>query len=140
MNRTSGIVFLFLLGTIIANAQGLRKIPLYFSQKEIWVEVAQTPEERARGLMGREHLGPDEGMLFIFEKEDYHSFWMKDTRIPLSLAFIDKQGRILKITDMKPLTLESHFPPAPILYALEMRKGWFSAHGIKIGDVMRFSK
>lgn len=140
MNRTNRIVSLFLLGAVVANAQALRKIPVYFPQKEIWVEVAQTPEERARGLMGREHLGPDEGMLFIFEKEDYHSFWMKDTRIPLSLAFIDKQGRILKITDMKPFTLESHSPPAPILYALEMRRGWFSAHGIKTGDVMRFSK
>ncbi len=90
--------------------------------------------------MGRKHLGKDQGMLFIFEKEDYHGFWMKDTQIPLSIAFIDKEGRIVRITDMKPLTLETHIPPQPILYALEMKKGWFSANGIKVGDVIRFSK
>jgi uncharacterized membrane protein (UPF0127 family) len=65
---------------------------------------------------------------------------MKGTLIPLSIAFIDREGRIVKITDMKPLTLESHNPPAPILYALEMRKGWFSTNGIKVGDTVRFSK
>jgi uncharacterized membrane protein (UPF0127 family) len=58
----------------------------------------------------------------------------------LSIAFIDKEGRIVKITEMKPLTLGSHAPPKPILYALEMNKGWFSANGIKVGDVIRFSK
>ena len=90
--------------------------------------------------MGRKHLGEDEGMLFIFEKEDYHSFWMKNTLIPLSIAFIDRDGKILKIADMEPLTLESHPPPKPILYALEMRKGWFSANGIQGGDILKFSK
>jgi len=123
-----------------AHSQGPLKVPLYLKNKEIWVEVAKTPEERARGLMGRKLLSKDEGMLFIFEKEDYHGFWMKDTHIPLSIAFIDKEGRIVKITDMKPLSLETHDPPRPILYALEMNKGWFSTHGLKIGDVIRFSK
>ena len=102
--------------------------------------MAKTPEERARGLMGRKLLDKDEGMLFIFEKEDYHGFWMKGTYIPLSIAFIDKEGRIVKITDMKPLSLETHDPPRPVLYALEMKKGWFSANGLKVGDVLRFSK
>jgi hypothetical protein len=104
------------------------------------VEVAKTPEERDRGLMGRKHLGKDEGMLFIFEAEDYHGFWMKDTLLPLSIAFIDRNGRIVGITDMKPLTLISHLPPKPSLYALEMNKGWFSSHSIKVGDVVKFSK
>ena len=104
------------------------------------MEVAKTLEERAYGLMGRKDLGKNEGMLFIFETEEYHGFWMKDTYVPLSIAFIDKAGRIVKITDMKPRTLESHIPPQPILYALEMKKGWFSNNGIKVGDVMRFSK
>src|SRR5512139_3334322 len=108
-------------------SQTLPKIPVYLTGKEIWVEVVRTPEERAQGLMGRKHLREDEGMLFIFEKEDYHSFWMKNTLIPLSIAFIDQEGRIVKITDMKPMTLDSHSPPKPVLYALEMRKGWFSA-------------
>jgi uncharacterized membrane protein (UPF0127 family) len=65
---------------------------------------------------------------------------MKDTLIPLSIAFIDKSGRIVEITDMKPLSLDSHSPPKPILYTLEMKKGWFSANGIKVGDILRFSK
>ena len=121
-------------------SQTLPKIPIYLNDKEIWVEIVRTPEERARGLMGRTHLAEDEGMLFIFEKEDYHSFWMKDTLLPLSIAFIDREGKILKIADMEPLTLDSHPPPKPILYALEMRKGWFSANGIQGGDILKFSK
>jgi uncharacterized membrane protein (UPF0127 family) len=139
--RTERILFtLVLLSVSVAHSQSFLKIPLYIHQKEIWVEVARTPEERSRGLMGRKHLGKDGGMLFIFETEDYHGFWMKDTLIPLSLAFIDKDGRIVRITDMRPLTLDSHIPPRPILYALEMNKSWFSSHGIRAGDVVRFSK
>jgi uncharacterized protein len=139
--RIEGILFiLFLLWIPIANSQNVLKIPLYIHHKEIWVEVAKTPEERNHGLMGRKHLGKDEGMLFIFEAEDYHGFWMKDTLIPLSIAFIGKDGQIVWITDMKPLTLDSHAPPKPVLYALEMNKGWFSSHGIKVGNQIRFSK
>jgi uncharacterized membrane protein (UPF0127 family) len=121
-------------------SQSFPKIPVYLKDKEIWVEVVRTPEERAQGLMGRKHLGEDEGMLFIFEKEDYHSFWMKNTLIPLSIAFIDREGKILKIADMEPLTLDSHPPPKPILYALEVKKGWFSMNGLQVGDILRFSK
>jgi uncharacterized membrane protein (UPF0127 family) len=90
--------------------------------------------------MDRKNLGKDEGMFFVFETEDFYGFWMKDTFIPLSIAFVDRDGRIVQITDMKPLTLESHAPPQPILYALEMNKGWFSNNGIKVGDRVRFSK
>jgi len=122
------------------HAQNLIKVPLYIKNKEIQIEVAKTPEERARGLMGRKHLETDEGMLFIFEAEDYHGFWMMNTLIPLSIAFIDKEGRIVRITDMRPLTLDSHDPPKPILYALEMNQGWFAANGIKVGDKVRFSR
>ena len=139
--RIEGPFFiLFLLWISIAYSQSLPRIPLYIDDKEIWVEVAQTPEERSFGLMGRKHLGRDEGMLFIFETEDYHGFWMKDTLLPLSIAFIGRNGRIVWVTDMKPLTLDSHVPPRPILYALEMNKGWFSSHGVKVGDIVRFSK
>ena len=147
MSRGRGIkrhVFLTLIILFLwisdGASQNLLKIPLYIYDREIWVEVAKTPEERAKGLMERRHLGKDDGMLFIFETEDYHGFWMKNTFIPLSIAFIDKKGRIVKITDMKPLTLESHPPSKPILYALEMNQGWFSANGVKEGDVVRFSK
>jgi hypothetical protein len=138
--RTITLLLFLFLWTSLVHSQNPFKIPIYFKDKEIWVEVVRTPEDRAKGLMGRKHLTHGEGMLFIFESEDDHGFWMKDTLIPLSIAFIDKGGRILKITEMKPLTLESHYPPRPILYALEMNKGWFSANGIKAGDIMRFSK
>jgi uncharacterized membrane protein (UPF0127 family) len=140
--RIEGIlVILFLIWIIsIAHSQTVLKVPLYIGPNEIWVEVAKTPEERSHGLMGRKHLEKNEGMLFIFEAEDYHGFWMKNTFIPLSIAFIEKNGRIVRITDMNPLTLDSHVPPRPILYALEMNKGWFSSHGIKAGDIIRFSK
>ena len=130
----------FFIWIPLAYSQDPFKIPLYINSKEIWVEVARTPEERAKGLMNRKHLGKDEGMFFIFEREDIHGFWMKDTFIPLSIAFVDKEGKILRIADMKPLTLESHNPPQRILYALEMNQGWFSAHNIKAGDILRFSK
>ena len=139
--RTEWILFILLFVCILsAHSEGILRIPLYLHDKEIWVEVAQTPEERSRGLMGRKYLKKDEGMLFAFTTEDYHGFWMKDTLIPLSIAFIDKDGRVAWVTDMKPLTLDSHVPPRPILYALEMNKGWFSSHGVKVGDVFRFSK
>lgn len=90
--------------------------------------------------MGRKLLGENEGMLFIFETEGYHGFWMKGTFLPLSIAFLNKEGRIVWITDMKPLSLESHLPPKPILYALEMNKGWFTKNSINVGDIVRFSK
>jgi uncharacterized protein len=116
------------------------KIPIYINDREIFVEVAKTGEERAIGLMGRTSLGKEEGMFFIFEDEGIHGFWMKNTLLPLSIAFIDREGKIIWITDMEPLTLSSHTPPRPVLYALEMNKGWFSRKGIKAGDIVRFSK
>jgi hypothetical protein len=141
VRRIRGILFLLLILSVIEGyAQSLSRVPLYIKNKEIWVEVAKTPEERAMGLMGRTHLGKDEGMLFIFDAEGYHSFWMKNTVIPLSIAFIDKEYKIVKISEMKPLTVDSHPPPQPILYALEMGKGWFSVNGIKAGDAVKFSK
>ena len=139
--RTERALFiLVLLSASVAHSQNFLRIPLYIHQKEIWVEVAKTPEERDRGLMGRKRLNKDGGRFFIVETEGYHGFWMKDTVIPLSIAFIDKDGRIVSITDMRPQTLDSHVPPKPIVYALEMNKGWFSSHGVKAGDVVRFSK
>jgi uncharacterized protein len=138
--RIETILVVLIILPALAIAQDLPRVPLYLKNKEIRVEVAKTPEERAKGLMGRTHLAENEGMLFIFEKEDYHGFWMKNTLIPLSIAFIDREGRIVAITEMEPLTLENHPPPQPVLYALEMKKGWFSANGIKAGDSIRFSK
>jgi uncharacterized membrane protein (UPF0127 family) len=135
----TAVLFLLLPAPRIETRE-LMKIPLFIKDREIRVEVARTPEERAQGLMGRERLGKDDGMLFIFEVEDRHGFWMKNTLIPLSIAFIDREGRIVRITDMMPLTLDSHDPPRPVLFALEMNRGWFKTNGIREGDVVRFSK
>ncbi|MCK5833781.1 DUF192 domain-containing protein [bacterium] len=105
----------------------------------ITVEVAKNNNDRMRGLMFRTYLPDTAGMLFIFEDELPHSFWMKNTLIPLSIAFIDADWVITDIKWMKPGDLSSHYPSKPVLYALEMKRGWFSSRGIKPGDKVKFS-
>ena len=103
---------------------------------EVPVEVADTEEERQMGLMGREALAEDAGMLFVFDVEQQHSFWMKDTLIPLSIAFVDSEGRIVDIQDMQPLDETSHLSAEPAQYALEVNQGFFGARGIQVGDTV----
>ena len=98
------------------------------------VEVAATEEQREQGLMYRERLGRDDGMLFIFDEPAYNAMWMKNTLIPLSVAFIDAQGVILNIVDMEPQTLDSHAAAGPAVYAIETNKGWFAGKNVKAGD------
>jgi uncharacterized membrane protein (UPF0127 family) len=98
------------------------------------VEVAASDPERTEGLMHRTRLGKEDGMLFVFDEPGYHSMWMKNTLIPLSVAFIDSGGRILNILDMEPQTLDSHMAAGPALYAIETNKGWFDGKKIKAGD------
>ena len=98
------------------------------------VEVAASDPQRAQGLMHREKLGENDGMLFIFDEPGYHSMWMKNTLIPLSVAFVDGEGRILNILDMEPQTLDSHMAAGPARYAIETNKGWFAKKKIKAGD------
>ncbi len=102
------------------------------------VTVCQTPQSRQRGLMFRKSLPSDEGMLFVFPQEGYYPFWMKNTYIPLSIAFISREGRIIQIDEMEPLNITPHTPLGHILYALETNKGWFKNKGIKVGDEVRF--
>lgn len=97
-------------------------------------EVASTPEQRARGLMFREKLGRNDGMLFLFDEPAYHTIWMKNTLIPLSVAFLDGEGRILNIEDMQPKTLDAHVAQGPAHYAIETNLGWFAERRIKPGD------
>lgn len=94
------------------------------------VEVAATERQRQRGLMGRTHLAADGGMLFVFERPDRHCFWMRNTPLPLSIAFIDPTGRIVGLADMQPNTDTVHCPLADIGYALEVRQGEFERRGI----------
>ncbi len=103
---------------------------------EVPVEIADTDEERQTGLMGRTALAEDAGMLFVFDVEQQLSFWMKDTLIPLSIAFIDSEGRIVDIQDMQPLDETPHPSAAPAQYALEVNQGFFGARGIQVGDTV----
>ena len=98
------------------------------------VEVAADEPQRMQGLMFRKSLGREEGMLFVFDEPAYHSMWMKNTLIPLSVAFIDRNGVILNILDMEPQTLDSHMAAGPAIYAIETNKGWFAAKKVKPGD------
>jgi hypothetical protein len=112
-------------------------VVLDVSGNRLRVEVAGTPEQRARGLMNRRKLADDQGMLFVFDKEETVSFWMKNTRIPLSIAFIAADGTIRQIENMEPYSLESIVSRRSVLYALEVNQGWFSRHGIEVGDRIR---
>jgi uncharacterized membrane protein (UPF0127 family) len=101
------------------------------------VELARTDTERARGLMYRTSLPDGEGMLFVFEREQLLSFWMKNTLIPLSIAFIRTDGRIVEIHDMKARDVTSVNSSRSVRYALEVPQGWFTRAGIKAGDYLR---
>ncbi len=100
----------------------------------LFVEISSTPKDRTLGLMFRDTLPEMTGMLFIFEFEARHSFWMKNTTIPLSIAFINSNHTIVDIQDMAPLSLKEHTPRFPCLFALEVNQHWFKKHGIGIGD------
>ena len=100
------------------------------------VEVADTAEERRTGLMFRESLPENAGMLFVFEQDTQQGFWMKDTTIPLSIAFIDAaSGTVIDIQDMQPLDLTLHSPPSPYRYAVEANQGWFAQNGVAAGTM-----
>ncbi len=101
---------------------------------ELTVELARTAGERSRGLMDRQELPEDGGMLFIFSGDTEAGFWMKDTLIPLSIAFIAADGTILDVQEMEPLSEDKHRPPAPYRYALEVNQGWFEERGFGTGD------
>ena len=103
---------------------------------KLTAEIVTTPEQRAVGLMNRFSLKPDHGMLFIFERPEPLGFWMKNTYIPLSIAFIGTDGRIVNIEDMKPRSEETHWSKGPARYALEMRRGWFAERGIGPGTAV----
>ena len=98
------------------------------------VEVATTTAEKQRGLMGRTALSEDAGMLFVFDREQQLSFWMKDTLIPLSIAYINDSGRIVDIQDMQPLDETPHLSAEPAKYALEVNQGFFNEHGVEVGN------
>ena len=114
-------------------AQSLPAIRLSAGMHLIQAEVAQTPDERSIGLMFRTAMGANEGMLFAFEQAGQQCFWMKNTLLPLSAAFIANDGTVVNIEDMKPQTLDGHCSKQPVRFVLEMNQGWFAKRGIKAG-------
>ncbi|MCX8122921.1 MAG: DUF192 domain-containing protein [Spirochaetes bacterium] len=109
-------------------------------QVPCYVELARTAFEHAKGLMNRSQLCNSCGMLFIFDDEEYRTFWMKDTKIPLSIAFIDSVGIINDIQDMKPFqTFPTYSSKYPAKYALEVNQGWFKKNNIKTGSKVIFN-
>ena len=125
---------LLAFATAAAAEARLRTTTLRIAGHALKVEVAQQPAELERGLMFREKMGADEGMLFVFEAREYHAMWMKNTPLPLSVAFVDQDGTILNIEDMQPQTLDAHQSAGPSIYAIETNIGWFAKKKIKAGD------
>ncbi len=111
----------------------LPTVTLHVGGHTIRVEHAATPETLREGLMHRTALAADNGMLFELGEPDIHCFWMKNTLIPLSIAFIDRDGRIVDIQDMRPQSLDPHCPTEPVTRALEMNLGWFARAGVRTG-------
>ncbi len=108
--------------------------PIRIGPHAFQVEVAATSQQRERGLMGRTRLPENGGMLFVFDTTRRHCFWMRNTPLPLSIAFIDEAGRISNITDMQPHTDTLHCPTIAIRYALEVSQGKFAQRGIIAGN------
>lgn len=113
--------------------QKLPTVRLNASLHNIQAEVARTPKQRAIGLMHRTALGANEGMLFVFEEPGVQCFWMKNTLLPLSIAYLNEDGRIVNIAEMQPRSLDSHCSAEPVRFALEMNAGWFAKRGVKPG-------
>jgi uncharacterized membrane protein (UPF0127 family) len=117
--------------------QSLPKTKLTAGMHVLNVEVAQTPEEHQIGLMFRKTMPTNDGMIFIFEHPNQQCFWMKNTLIPLSVAFIADDGTIVNVDDMAPQTLNSHCSLKEVRFVLEMNDGWFAKRGIKAGSKLQ---
>lgn len=138
-------IFFLILASAICGCSKHSRTPnnnLYevkINDKIVYVEVASTREKRMLGLMYRDKLDKDHGMLFIYPQEQILSFWMKNTKIPLSIAFIGPDGTITQIESMFPKSLISHKSKDKVRYALEMEKGWFKKNNIRAGNKVSFS-
>lgn len=132
----------FLMGALVAQAQeapqmNLERTKLTSGMHRLDVQVAATPEQRQIGLMFRKEMPQHEGMIFVFEQATQQCFWMKNTLLPLSAAFVADDGTIINIEEMKPQTLDSHCSTKPVRYVLEMNKGWFAKKGIQAGSKLQ---
>ncbi len=112
----------------------LPRVKLGAGMYQIEAQVAQTPDQRMTGLMFRREMPQYEGMLFVFEQASPQCFWMRNTLLPLTAAFVADDGTIVNLADMKPQTDDSHCAAKPVRYVLEMNQGWFARRGIKAGS------
>ncbi|MDP3036793.1 MAG: DUF192 domain-containing protein [Rhodocyclaceae bacterium] len=117
-------------------AQALPVMELHAGFHRIEAEVAHTQPARVQGLMQRREMAPQRGMLFVFPESDRHCMWMKNTLLPLAVAFLDDAGRIINVAEMQPGSEENHCAARPARYALEMNAGWFARRGLKPGAVI----
>ena len=133
----SVLMALMLLGAGAATAQGVAQdlpaIALQAGMHNIRAALAQTAEQRQTGLMYRREMAQQEGMLFIFNQASPQCFWMKNTFLPLSIAFLTDDGSIVNMADMKPQSLDGHCSSQPVRFVLEMNQGWFAKRGIQPG-------
>ncbi len=111
----------------------LPRVKISAGMHQITAQVAQAPEQRSTGLMYRKDMPQAEGMLFIFEQPSQQCFWMKNTLLPLTAAFVADDGTIVNLADMKPQTTDSHCSAKPVRFVLEMNQGWFAKKGLKAG-------
>jgi hypothetical protein len=118
-------------------AQELPRIELTAGMHRIEAEVANTDAERTHGLMMRKAMPAQRGMLFVFDADARYCMWMKNTLLPLSVAFLDEQGVIINVEEMKPQTEDTHCAAKPARYALEMNAGWFKSRGLKAGTALK---
>lgn len=107
---------------------------LTIAAQKIDAEIVASPSDRQQGLMFRQSMPVNHGMLFVFEEAQLHCFWMKNTPLPLSIGFFNAKGELINVLDMTPLSEASNCPSKPAKYALEMNQGWFAKHKIKAGS------
>lgn len=133
------LIFLALFAALstLVSAQPLPRAQLSAGLYLIHTEVADTFVSRMQGLMHRESMGANDGMLFVFDEPGIQCMWMKNTLIPLSVAYIADDGSIVNIEDMKPQTEDAHCAKRPVRFALEMNRGWFSSKGMGAGTKLR---
>jgi uncharacterized membrane protein (UPF0127 family) len=127
--------FLLSLGSFLSCSSGLEeRIEVVIGGQSFRIEVARTPEQKRQGLMNRKSLGDREGMIFVYETDQHLAFWMKNTTVPLTLAYLSKEGRIMQIEQLKPLSLKSVISERAVRYGLELPAGVLDELGVEVGD------
>jgi uncharacterized membrane protein (UPF0127 family) len=135
--KLAPLALAFVAVAALAQQPSLPRVQLGAGMYLIRAEVADRDDTRATGLMHRTSLPDNGGMLFVFDAAEIHCMWMKNTLLPLSVAFLDASGDIINIADMQPLSEDTHCAARPARYALEMKQGWFAERGIRAGMKLR---